>query len=120
MSETITTFTTNQEIRSKTPEDIGAFQGPQPILKMFHIYHSMNKKYMFSEHEHQPREYIGYVMAKDIDDAFVKSQNDFGEEYREYKKRSTSVGDLIQDDYGFYMVCNIGFKLICLVDDSQE
>ena len=31
--------------------------------------------------------------------------------------RSTSVGDVIQSDEGFYMVCGIGFRLL---DDTSK
>lgn len=48
----VKTFTTEKEIINKTPEDIGAFEGPKKILKQFHIYHTMNKKYMFTETAH--------------------------------------------------------------------
>jgi len=117
-SKSITTFTTNQDIKNNNPEDIGAFEGPKKVLEMFHIYHAVNKKYMFQEVDKQPRKYIGHVMANNMDEAFKLSQNEFNPDYASYKARSTSVGDLIQDSYGFYMVLNNGFKLICLVDDE--
>lgn len=58
-------------------------------------------------------------MASDINEAYHKCQNDIGDnEYAKYKVRSLSVGDLIQDNYGFYMVKNVGFELLCLVDEE--
>lgn len=119
--EGITTFTTNQEIKNTCSEEIGAYEGPKTSLKMYHIYHSINKKCMFTEQEKQPRKYIGFVLAKDMNEAFTMSQNDFNPDYKKYNARNTSVGDLIQDDYGFYMVMNIGFKLLCtLQEDGHE
>lgn len=118
LEEGITTFTTNKDIKESCPESIGAYEGPKSILNMYHIYHAINKKYMFSEHEKQPRKYIGFVLAKDMNEAFTLSQNDFNPDYRKFRARSTSVGDIIQDNYGFYMVCNTGFKLLCLVDEE--
>jgi hypothetical protein len=117
-AQEITTFTTNQEIKEQCSDSIGAYEGPKSVLKMYHIYHAINKKYMFTEHEKQPRKYIGFVLAKDMNEAYNLSQNDFNPEYRQYKARSTSVGDLIQDNYGFYMVANEGFKLLCLLDEE--
>jgi hypothetical protein len=117
--DTITTFTTEKEITNKTPEDIGAYEGPQKVLKMYHIYHCMNKKYMFTENEHQPRKYIGFVMANDIEEAYSKCQNDHNSlDYIKYNVRSLAIGDIIQDNYGFYMVTNQVFKLLCLVDED--
>lgn len=116
MSESITTFTTNSTIRSIKPDDIGAFEGPKKSLKTFHIYHCINKKYTFQEVEQQPRRYVGFVLANNMQEAFHLSQNDFGIEYRKYKARSTSVGDIIQDDYGFYMVTSNDFKLVCVLE----
>ncbi len=97
---------------------IGVEGNTKEILSTFHIFHTVDKKTSFEEVEHQPRKYIGSVLAKDIDHAYKMAQNDFNPEYEKFKVRSTSVGDLIQDDYGYYMVCNQGFKLICLVDDE--
>lgn len=117
----VTTFTTNQEINKRTPDDIGAFEGVKKVLKMYHIHHCINKLYMFTEKENQPRKYIGYVYAENLEDAYRKAQNEDWQasEYKGYKVRSTSIGDLIQDDYGFYMVLGQGFKLICLIEDKN-
>lgn len=111
----ITTYTTNKEVKSATPESIGAFEGPQDIKKMYHIYHAINKKYMFTETEKQPRKYVGYVIATDLTEAYRLAQ--FDSDQRQ-GVRATSVGDLIQDNYGFYMVATNEFKLICLVDEE--
>jgi hypothetical protein len=119
-NEYITTFTTNKNIKEETPTEIGAFEGPKGVLKMYHIYHCINKHYMFTETEKQPRKYVGFVLADSLDQAFKLSQNDFNPDYAKYGARSTSVGDLIQDFYGFYMVCNTGFRLICLVDEESH
>jgi hypothetical protein len=88
------------------------------VLKQYHVYHAINKQYRFTETEKQPREYAGFVLAKNMEEAFKLSQNDFSPEWQKYGVRSTSVGDIIQDDYGFYMVCGTGFKLLCLLDEE--
>lgn len=107
----ITTYTTDPAIKKETPENIGAYEGPQEILKTYHIFHCINKKYTGQEVAKQPRKYVGFVLAPNIHLAFEKAQD-------LENVRSTSVGDLIQDSYGFYMVKNKGFELLCLVDEE--
>ena len=109
----------SEEFKSHTPESIGTYEGPKRSLNQYHIYHSMNKKYMFTEHEHQPRKYAGYVMAGDMEEAVELSQNSAKEWNPVNPQRSTSTGDIVQDDYGFYMVCTKGFRLLCLVEDER-
>jgi hypothetical protein len=112
---------TQVHILYSSPDQIGVHEeAPQVVLKMFHIYHSVNPITRFTEAENQLREYVGFVMATDMEHAYKMAQNDFNSDYQKYKVRSTSVGDLIQDNYGFYMVCDKGFKLICLVDETGE
>lgn len=79
------------------------------IAKQFHIYHStgINK---FEEVEVQQREYAGFVIASSIQQAFELSQNVVESWNTVYPCRSTSVGDVIQDDDKFFMVCGTGFK----------
>jgi hypothetical protein len=56
------------------------------------------------------------IEAKELQEVFVKSQNDFSHEYAALKRRSTSVGDIIADhehsDPAFYIVENFGFREI--------
>ena len=77
-------------------------------MQQYHIFHSTSAK-AFTEETVQPREYVGYVEAQSLDDAYAKSQND--ENPWNYEPcRSTSVGDVIQSDDGFFMVKKTGFQ----------
>ena len=80
-------------------------------MQQFHIFHSTGSN-KFQEVEKQPREYVGFVYANSIEHAFRLSQNDENVWNTANPCRSTSVGDVIQSDEGFYMVCGIGFKLL--------
>jgi len=84
-------------------------------MTQFHIYHSIgiNK---FEEVENQPRVYAGFVEANSLEKAFEYAQNDHVD-WCFNETRSTSVGDVIQGDDGFYMVCGTGFKLL---DDTSK
>jgi len=77
-------------------------------MAQFHIYHSTGKD-RFQEVENQPRVYAGCVMADSLEKAFEYAQNDHVE-WSFNETRSTSVGDVIQADEGFFMVCGRGFK----------
>lgn len=80
-------------------------------MKQFHIFHS-NSPDIFTETEIQSRTYAGFVEADDLEGAYIKSQNFDALSWNEVNPcRSTSVGDVIQDnDDKIYMVCGIGFK----------
>lgn len=78
-------------------------------LRQFHIHHSTEAGKRFEEIDIQPREYAGFVYATCVEDAFKLSQNDCNE-WLENNQRSTSVGDVIQDDDKFFMVLGVGFK----------
>lgn len=88
-------------------------------MEQYHIYHSTGKD-KFSEVEVQPREYAGFVNADSLDEAFTLSQN--FEEYWNFLNpcRSTSVGDVIQSDKGFYMVCGSGYKLLDIISKNDS
>ena len=78
-------------------------------MAQYHIFHSVGPR-MFSETVKQPREYVGFVEASSLEDAFAKSQNG-DNPWNPYQPcRSTSVGDVIQDNSGFYMVLGLGFR----------
>lgn len=85
-------------------------------MQQYHIYQStgINK---FKEIEKQPRKYAGFVEASSLEKAFEYAQNDHVD-WAINEVRSTSVGDVIQADDGFYMVCGTGFKL--LVQPEQD
>ena len=89
-------------------------------MTKYHIHHATGV-YAFKEVEDQPREHVGFVKADSLEDAFKLSQNDRrtnGEEEQlnndvwnpAHPCRSTSVGDVIQDNDKFFMVCGTGFK----------
>lgn len=113
-----------QENNSSKPtncaESVGISTIPQTDLRPFHVYHAVNKLCMFTEKLEQPREYVGFILAKDLNDAWEKSQNDFNPHYAMYGKRSTSVGDMLMDETGFYLVKNSGFDLVCTLDDEEH
>jgi len=75
-------------------------------MKQYHIFHAVSPL-RFTETEIQPREYAGFVNANSLEEAFKLSQTDFNSDW---DARSTSVGDVIQDDDKFFMVCGVGFK----------
>lgn len=77
----------------------------------YHIYHSTGEN-VFTETEDQPREFVGTVEADSLQGAFVASQNIDEEWNLEKDVRSTSVGDVIQEEEKVYMVCGRGFKLL--------
>lgn len=104
-----------ENVQLKTAQDIGVHESPKSF-QLYHIYHSINPNYVGVPHEAQPRKYVGYVEANSIEDAYIKAQNASNPNYRAYNQRDTVIGDLIQDHYGFYMVCADEFKLVCLVD----
>ena len=80
-------------------------------MTQFHIYQATEVGKRFTETEIQPREYAGYVNASTLEEAFRLAQNG-NHAWDCYETRSTSVGDVIQSDEGFYMVCGTGFKLL--------
>jgi hypothetical protein len=104
------------ELLSEQDVGIGS-EGSQPTKQMFHIFHAYNPLFQFTEKEKQPRKYVGYVLADNLNDAVNQAQNS-NVHYSTYNQRDTTVGDLIQDHYGFYMICSVGLKLVCLVDDE--
>jgi hypothetical protein len=79
-------------------------------MKIYNIYHPIDGK-LNTECKHYAYMYecIGSVEAKHINDAFRLAQNDFNEEYASLNRRSTSVGDIITDGNGHYMVKSLGF-----------
>jgi len=95
-------------------------------MKQYHIFHAISPL-RFTETEIQPREYAGFVQANSIEKAFEYAQNDHID-WAMNEVRSTSVGDVIQDDDKFFMVCGIGFKelvqpeedLATIADNEEE
>ena len=88
-------------------------------MRQFHIFHSTEAGKRFEEIDVQPRIYAGFVNAKSVEDAFKLAQNDCNE-WADNNQRSTSVGDVIQDDDKFFMVLGIGFKELIQPEDNRE
>lgn len=82
-------------------------------MRQYHIFHSTENK--FDETEKQDRQYVGYVNAESLEEAYTKSQNIEDVWNPTNPCRSTSVGDVIQDDNGFHLVCGVGFKQLTLL-----
>ena len=87
--------------------------------KQYHIFHTTEAESSFTETEVQPRKYVGYVEASSLEKAFEYAQNDHVD-WAMNEVRSTSVGDVIQSDEGFYMVCGIGFKLLDAMSKNES
>jgi hypothetical protein len=86
-------------------------------MSLYLIYHCYEPN-GFQEIDVQPRKYVGCVEATSLDEAFYLSQN-FDEPWNPTTPcRSTSVGDVIQSDDDFFMVCGSGFKLL-VADDTN-
>lgn len=89
-------------------------------MKKYNIYHADGSA-VFTETEKQHRQLVGSVMAHSLEDAFYLSNN-LGKSWNELTPtRSTSIGDVIESDEGFFMVCGVGFKLLDDIsfNDSQ-
>lgn len=85
----------------------------------YHIYQAVGPE-QFTETENQTRVYAGFVETSSLESAYLLSQN-HAEPWNSYNPcRSTSIGDVIQDDKGFYMVCNLGFRLLNSVAEESE
>jgi hypothetical protein len=82
----------------------------------YHIFHSTGSN-AFEEVEKQPRRYVGFVTANSLDEAFFLSQTD-NSDWAMNEVRSTSVGDVIQQDDQFFMVCGTGFRE--LVEEEED
>ena len=87
-------------------------------MRYFHIYHSIGKD-RFQEIEDQYREYVSFVEANSLEEAFEYAQNDHVD-WAMNEVRSTSVGDVIESDEGFYMVCGMGFRLLDVMSKNES
>jgi hypothetical protein len=81
----------------------------------YSVYHpennQLNTQCLRGQHEYKM---VAVVKAESLEEAFMKAQNDFNEEYLIYNVRSTSVGDIIQDVKTglYYIVEGTGFTEI--------
>ena len=88
-------------------------------LRQFHIYHATGPD-AFTPVEAQPREYTGFVNAKNLAEAFRLAQHGSTEWVVYGDARSTCVGDVIQDNDKFYMVTGSGFELLLSEEDRKN
>jgi hypothetical protein len=89
--------------------------------QQIHIYHAIQDDKMFTEIEQQPRKYIGFIHAETLEQAYNLCQNDnLHPDYLYYNVRSLSVGDMLLIGHEFYMVCNLGFRMICSFSNEGE
>lgn len=89
-------------------------------IKQYHIFHCIEEKTMFQPIEKQPRKYAGFINGRSLEEAYSLSQNtDAGNWNPGSPQRSTSVGDIIQDDMGFHMVMGMGFLYLCGVHEDE-
>lgn len=79
---------------------------------MKYTIHHATGEYRFTETEAQERKIVGTVEAESLNGAYYKSQNLLDNWNKEEPCRSTSVGDVIQEDSKFFLVCGLGFKEI--------
>lgn len=79
-------------------------------MKVYNIYHAIPGPDQFSETEDQQRLYAGHVVANSLQMAYELSQNMEAPWNYHNPCRSTSVGDVIEYDGQFHMVCNWGFR----------
>jgi hypothetical protein len=112
-------------------QQLASCNNVQNKVKKFNIYHSfgINK---FEEVENQERIYVGDVEANTLEEAFQRSQNggiyntpnSWSSEALPWNLtdpcRSTSVGDVIKSDEGFYMVCGMGFRLLDVMSKNES
>jgi hypothetical protein len=77
-------------------------------MQEYSIYHAVNPT--FDEEFVQERSLVGTVQASSLDEAYSLSQN-FDKNWNELNPcRSTSVGDVIRGEEGFFLVAGFGFK----------
>ena len=86
-------------------------------MKVFNIYHAVGPD-KFTETEDQIRIYAGHVEAMSLEQAFIRSQNLEFYWNAESPCRSTSIGDVIETNGKFHMVCSTGFRL--LVEEQPQ
>lgn len=86
---------------------------------IYNIYHAEGPNKFF-EVEDQPRFYVGHVEANSLQMAYTKSQNFEWPWNVDKPCRSTSVGDAIELNGKFYMVCGVGFKEILIDEPLSE
>lgn len=80
-------------------------------MKTYHIFHAINPQ--FEENVNQQRKYAGSVEADSLEQAYFKSQNWERHWNQQSPCRSTSVGDVIQDEDAVdFLVAGVGFRAL--------
>ena len=88
-------------------------------MKRYYIFHATEPGLRFTETENQPRRYAGYVDANSLDQAFAYAQNHYTD-WAKNQERSTSIGDIINCEGKYYLVCGRGFKETLIVPSFDE
>lgn len=80
---------------------------------MYSIYHTF-PGYPHNEKVYVQREFVCNIYTDGLDEAFIRTQNEFNEEYKKLNVRNTSVGDIIQDKETetCYLVMKEGYKAL--------
>lgn len=87
-------------------------------MNVYNIYHAAGQD-KFQEIENQIRIYAGHVEANSLEMAYAKSQN-IDIPWNHYSPcRSTSIGDIIEINGEYHMVCSFGFKLLVEPEDDE-
>jgi hypothetical protein len=81
---------------------------------IYSIYHPLGGEMNHNCDRHKFQyDFIDFVQAQSLSEAFKLGQNDFNLNYRDLGFRSTSVGDIIVDPSGkHYRVKGVGFEEI--------
>jgi len=82
-------------------------------MKTFKIYHT--EKVLFEDeimNDDVKRKFVGEIQAKDLDDAWIKTQNPNGQYdtgWNKVRTRSSCIGDIFEVDEIKYIVVGFGF-----------
>lgn len=87
------------------------------MSNIFNIYHAVGPD-RFTESPDQIRLYVGHIQATSVEEAYRLSQNTEQPWNMNQPCRSTSVGDCIETNNRFFMVCNTGFQELIYEEDS--
>lgn len=79
-------------------------------VREYKIYHMTNPDWTLPTKEQQLRHYVGSVRTTSLDGAYQASQN-LNSAWKDHC-RSTSIGDVIEEDGILYMVVGPGFKML--------
>src|SRR6516164_9115301 len=82
-------------------------------LRRFNVYHPKgNRLNTQVEFEGFDYEYIGQVLAKNIEESIFASQNFLNPDYQKLGRRSTTIGDVISDGTQIVIVMREGLGVL--------